>query len=86
MLTISNPVSSIDQATLERAFDPWFRGSAAADEQAPGSGLGLVIARGLARLMGGDVALRVENAVSDPVGGGARLAPVVHAELTLPLA
>ena len=86
VLTISNPVSSIDQATLERAFDPWFRGSAAADEQAPGSGLGLVIARGLARLMGGDVALRVENAVSDPVGGGARLAPVVHAELTLPLA
>ncbi len=51
----------IRPADLVRLFTPWERGVGEARRRAPGSGLGLVIARQLARAMGGD--LRLESRV-----------------------
>jgi signal transduction histidine kinase len=43
---------------LERAFEPFFRGEASRNRETGGSGLGLGIARNIARAHGGDVVLR----------------------------
>lgn len=86
VVRVDNPVTGIDQAVVDRAFDPWFRRTAQQEEQDPGIGLGLVIARGLARLMGGDVSLHLETPVPVAPNELSVVAPAVYCELRLPLA
>jgi signal transduction histidine kinase len=45
----------IDAGELDRIFEPGFRGGAASTDGHPGAGLGLALARRLARAVGGDV-------------------------------
>ncbi len=53
-LLVETPGTSIDAAERERVFERFYRGSAAR-ESAPGHGLGLALARHVARVHGGDV-------------------------------
>jgi len=46
------------EADLERAFEPFFRGEASRSRETGGTGLGLGIARNIARAHGGDLVLR----------------------------
>jgi len=62
----------IPPAELERVFEPFYRVEASRNRATGGSGLGLTIARNIARAHGGDVVLR------NRAGGG------LEAELTLP--
>jgi signal transduction histidine kinase len=62
----------IAQADLDRVFDPFYRVEASRNRETGGTGLGLTIARGIARGHGGDVVLR-----NHPDGG-------LEALLTLP--
>ncbi|HEX3140789.1 MAG TPA: sensor histidine kinase, partial [Rhizobacter sp.] len=62
----------IPAAQLEAVFQPFYRVDASRSRQTGGSGLGLYIARDLARRHGGQVTL------SNHPGGG------LHAELVLP--
>jgi len=48
----------IPQAELEQAFEPFFRGEASRNRNSGGTGLGLGIARNIARAHGGDLRLR----------------------------
>lgn len=86
VVRVDNPVSGIDQTVVDRAFDPWFRRGSAPEGHDNGIGLGLVIARGLARLMGGEVSLHLENPPPAGPGDAAQVVPGVYCELTLPLA
>jgi signal transduction histidine kinase len=60
------------QAELEQAFEPFFRGEASRSRETGGTGLGLGIARNIARAHGGDLVLK-----NRPEGG-------LEAVLTLP--
>ena len=60
------------EAELERVFEPFYRVEASRNRATGGSGLGLTIARNIARAHGGDVVLR------NRASGG------LVAELTLP--
>jgi two-component system OmpR family sensor kinase len=51
--------AGVPDADRERVFDPFFRGSVVRAGNHPGAGLGLTIARDIARLHGGDIALAV---------------------------
>jgi signal transduction histidine kinase len=62
----------IPQAELERAFEPFYRGEASRSRETGGTGLGLGIARNIARAHGGELTL------SNRTGGG------LAAILTLP--
>ncbi len=62
----------IPEAELEQAFEPFFRGEASRSRETGGTGLGLGIARNIARAHGGELALR-----NRPSGG-------LEAILTLP--
>ncbi len=62
----------IPEAELERAFEPFFRGDASRSRETGGFGLGLGIARNIARAHGGELTLR-----NRPEGG-------LAATLTLP--
>ena len=62
----------IPQQELEQAFEPFFRGEASRSRETGGTGLGLGIARNIARAHGGDLVLR-----NRPEGG-------LEATLTLP--
>ncbi|MEW6688390.1 MAG: ATP-binding protein [Pseudomonadota bacterium] len=62
----------IPEAELEHAFEPFFRGESSRSRETGGSGLGLGIARNIARAHGGDLVLR------NRPGGG------LEATLTLP--
>lgn len=64
----------IPEAELERAFEPFFRGEASRSRETGGTGLGLGIARNIARAHGGEVTLKNRG------GGG------LEATLTLPRA
>ena len=64
----------IPEAELERAFEPFFRGEASRSRETGGTGLGLGIARNIARAHGGDVTLKNRS------GGG------LEATLILPRA
>ena len=48
----------IPESELEQAFEPFFRGEASRSRETGGSGLGLGIARNIARAHGGDLVLR----------------------------
>ncbi|TAK83289.1 MAG: HAMP domain-containing protein [Betaproteobacteria bacterium] len=48
----------IPEAELERAFEPFFRGEASRSRETGGTGLGLGIARNIARAHGGEVTLK----------------------------
>jgi signal transduction histidine kinase len=48
----------IPEPELERAFEPFFRGEASRSRETGGTGLGLGIARNIARAHGGDLVLR----------------------------
>jgi signal transduction histidine kinase len=62
----------IPEGELERVFEPFYRGEASRSRETGGSGLGLGIARNIARAHGGDIVLR------NRPGGG------LEALLTLP--
>jgi signal transduction histidine kinase len=62
----------IAEAELERVFEPFYRVEASRNRATGGSGLGLTIARNIARTHGGDLVLK------NRAGGG------LEAELTLP--
>jgi signal transduction histidine kinase len=62
----------IPEEELERAFEPFFRGEASRSRETGGTGLGLGIARNIARAHGGDLVLRNRS------GGG------LEAQLSLP--
>jgi len=62
----------IPEAELEQAFEPFFRGEASRSRDTGGTGLGLGIARNIARAHGGELVLR-----NRPEGG-------LEATLTLP--
>ena len=62
----------IPEPMLERVFDPFFRLESSRNRDTGGSGLGLSIARNIARAAGGDVSLR-----NLPTGG-------LEASLVLP--
>jgi len=62
----------IPEAELDQAFEPFFRGEASRSRETGGTGLGLGIARSIARVHGGDLVLR-----NRPEGG-------LEATLTLP--
>ncbi|MBR7513370.1 two-component sensor histidine kinase, partial [Mycobacterium tuberculosis] len=64
----------IPQAKLDEVFQPFRRVEGSRNRQTGGFGLGLTIARNIARRSGGDI--KLEN---DPEGG-------LRAELTIPLA
>lgn len=73
-LTVDDDGSGMEQAELQRVFEPFAQVEQSVDRPRGGLGLGLSIARSLARLHGGDLA-----AWSDGHGKGSRLT------LTLPL-
>ena len=62
----------IPEGQLERVFEPFYRGEASRSRETGGTGLGLGIARNIARAHGGDIVLR-----NHPGGG-------LEAVLTLP--
>jgi len=64
----------IPQEEIEKAFEPFFRGEASRSRETGGTGLGLGIARNIARAHGGELSLR-----NRPEGG-------LEATLTLPRA
>lgn len=64
----------IPEAELERAFEPFFRGDASRSRETGGFGLGLGIARNIARAHGGDVILK-----NRPEGGLAAIVTLPRA-------
>ncbi len=58
VVSIVDTGPGIPHEQLERAFEPFFRGEASRSRETGGTGLGLGIARNIARAHGGDVVLR----------------------------
>ena len=63
----------IPEAKIERAFEPFFRGDASRSRETGGFGLGLGIARNIARAHGGELTLR-----NRPEGGLAAILTLPH--------
>ena len=57
-LRILDDGPGLAEEELEQAFEPFFRGEASRNRETGGSGLGLGIARNIARAHGGDLVLR----------------------------
>ena len=57
-LRVQDDGPGIPENELEQAFEPFFRGEASRNRDTGGTGLGLGIARNIARAHGGDLALR----------------------------
>ena len=70
-MTVADSGAGIPAADAERIFQPFVRLGAPAHEGVPGTGIGLPIARDLARLHGGD--LRLLPAGAGQGDGSARL-------------
>jgi signal transduction histidine kinase len=77
-ITVADSGAGIPPADAERIFQPFVRLGAAAHEGVPGTGIGLAIARDLARLHGGDLRLLPAG----PAADDARL-PGARFQLTL---
>ena len=73
-LRVRDDGPGLPEAQLEQAFEPFFRGESSRSRETGGTGLGLGIARNIARAHGGDLTLR-----NRPEGG-------LEAILTLPRA
>lgn len=73
VVTVSDTGPGLPADELEAVFEPFHRGEKSRNRQTGGAGLGLAVARGVARAHGGDVVL------SNREGGG------LVARLTLPL-
>jgi signal transduction histidine kinase len=71
-ITVRDAGPGIPEGELERVFEPFYRLDASRNRATGGSGLGLTIARNIARAHGGEIVLR------NAAGGG------LEAELTLP--
>ena len=74
VVTVSDAGSGLSPDELETVFEPFQRGEKSRNRDTGGTGLGLAVARGVARAHGGDVVL------SNRDGGG------LAARMTLPLA
>ena len=72
LLRIADAGPGIPEADLERVFEPFYRLEASRSRATGGTGLGLGIARNIARALGGDVVL-----ANRPEGG-------LEARLSLP--
>lgn len=70
-LCVEDSGDGIDAARAQTIFRPFDRGAKAAEQGTPGIGLGLALARGLARDLGGELSLDAV-AGSQPGGKGAR--------------
>jgi signal transduction histidine kinase len=57
-ITVRDEGPGIPEGDLEQAFEPFFRGEASRSRETGGTGLGLGIARNIARAHGGDLVLR----------------------------
>lgn len=73
VVTVSDPGPGLPADELETVFEPFHRGEKSRNRETGGAGLGLAVARGVARAHGGDVVL------SNRIKGG------LQARLTLPL-
>ena len=60
VFTVTDPGIGMPPATIERLFQRFMPGDESTSRRATGAGLGLEISRDLARLMGGDIAVRSE--------------------------
>ena len=58
VLRIRDDGPGIAESELEQVFEPFFRGEASRNRETGGTGLGLGIARNIARAHGGDISLR----------------------------
>ena len=88
VLSVRSPVLRVDETLVGRPSHAWFHGASVFADLQDGVGLGLVNARGLAGLMGGEVTLRFESGPG-PVPPGSpgeesALAPRVCCDLSLP--
>jgi two-component system heavy metal sensor histidine kinase CusS len=57
VVRVADQGSGVDPSDRDRVFEPFYRGAAERAKDLPGAGLGLAIAREIARLHGGDVHL-----------------------------
>lgn len=60
-IAVSDPGPGVTPAEEERVFEPFYRGRSARSRESAGTGLGLNIARTIARAHGGDVVLEREG-------------------------
>ncbi len=91
-LRLTNTAAPIPAAARERIFDRFYRLDSARSRDAGGSGLGLSLAREIARAHGGDLVLEPDSEVAagsavagSAVAGSAVAASAVAFTLTLPL-
>ncbi len=64
LVRIHDQGPGLDEAELNKVFEPFYRTEASRNRETGGTGLGLAIARNLMRAQGGEVSLR-----NDPAGG-----------------
>jgi len=81
-VTIIDDGPGVPQSDRNRVFDPFFRGAHARASNQPGAGLGLTIARDIARLHGGDITL---DSASEGVGARFVVRLIAAAVLTAAL-
>jgi signal transduction histidine kinase len=74
ILRVLDDGPGIPEAQLERAFEPFYRGEASRSRETGGFGLGLGIARNIARAHGGELTLK-----NRPEGGLAATLTLPHA-------
>jgi signal transduction histidine kinase/CheY-like chemotaxis protein len=81
VFAVTDPGIGMPPATVERLFQRFMQGDESTSRRATGTGLGLEISRDLARLMGGDIAVR-----SEPGAGSTFTMSLPLAAVTAPMA